>query len=66
MTSALSPTTNATQPTHIQTKLKRDLLNDGVKISDDTINGVVYAGYDRCVCVLVIVWVGFRGILTDI
>lgn len=32
-----------------QTKLKRDLLNDGVRLSDDPINGVVYAGYDRCV-----------------
>lgn len=36
--------------TYKQTKLKRDLLNDAVKLSDDPINGVVYAGYDRCVC----------------
>lgn len=36
-----------------EAKLKRDLLNDGVKLSDDPINGVVYAGYDRCVFVYV-------------
>lgn len=52
LTSALSPTTITTHhapPRATQTKLKRDLLNDGVKISDDPVNGVVYAGYDRWV-----------------